>query len=154
MSSTSKPDGTGWEVVGPPECPILYRRELLATRPLKAMVHRFVANARDHDCHDHPRPFVTLILRGGYDDVQPDGEVERLRAPAIRYRAAEHAHITQVHADGALTFVVMGPVRRKWGFWRDGRWWPVALYERVFGLAFRCEPPVTTDAPPAEEVQR
>lgn len=130
-----------WELIGPPDCPILFRCELLATKPIKAMIHRFVPNARDKDCHDHPRSFLTLVLRGGYDDVRPDGTIERLRAPTIRYRQAEHAHITNVHPDGALTFVIMGPVRRKWGFWRDGKWWSRDLYEKVFGFAFRCEKP-------------
>lgn len=161
--------GGGWEVIGAPECPLLYRRTILSTPWLKILWHRFVASASDHDPHDHPRAFVTVVLRGGYDDVTlcpcggpgatiyTDGEglervrlcqprcnaagevVETLRAPTIRYRPAAHAHITRVHDTGATTLVVMGPLVRAWGFIRDGRWWLWADYEREYGLAFRCE---------------
>lgn len=56
-------------------------------------------------------------------------------------RCAEHAHITRVHHDGAITLVVMGRLRREWGFWRLGQWFHVHEYERRFGLNWRCEDP-------------
>lgn len=132
------PDGP-WELIGPTECPIMWRRTLISGKLGKLLVHRFMPNASDKDCHDHPRSFVTLVLRGGYDDVQPDGTVDHVYAPAIRYRRAEHAHITKVGPDGALTVVVMGPLRRAWGFFREGRWFDWRSYERVFGLNWRCD---------------
>ena len=129
----------GWEVIGPEACPLMFRRTLLSTRWFKVLLHRFVPLATDEAHHDHPRSFLTLILRGGYDDVQADGWVERLRAPAIRYRRAEHAHITRVHADGATTLVLMGRLRREWGFiGKDGRWYEWRRFERLFGLNWRC----------------
>lgn len=128
-----------WERIGPPECPLMFRRTLLGGRFGKLLWHRFMPAATDKDPHDHPRSFVTVVLRGGYDDIQPDGTVQTLRAPAIRYRPAAHAHITRVHEDGATTVVVMGPLVRAWGFVRDGRWWPWRDYEQEFGLGFRCE---------------
>lgn len=164
-----------WEMIGPPGCPLMFRRTLLAGRLGKLLVHRFVPGATDKDPHDHPRPFLTIVLRGGYGDfalcatcrssavrgwllgdpsddwrrAQPmrlcpdcggsEQRVDRLRAPALRFRCAEHAHVTEVHPDGALTLVIMGPLRRDWGFWREGRWWPWRSYERRFGLGFRCE---------------
>lgn len=128
-----------WEVIGPADCPLMFRRTLLSGRLGKLLLHRFVPGASDRDCHDHPRSFVTLVVRGGYDDVQPDGTVERLRAPAIRYRPAAHAHITHVHGDGATTVVVMGRLVRAWGFVRAGRWFAWRDYEQRFGLSWRCE---------------
>jgi hypothetical protein len=137
-----------WEMIGPLDCPLMFRRTLLAGRLGKLLVHRFVPGASDKDPHDHPRGFVTVVVRGGYDDVNPAGTVERLRAPAIRYRPATHCHVTNVHADGALTVVVMGPLVRAWGFVRDGHWWPWPDYERRFGLGFRCE-----DLPPPPDLR-
>lgn len=131
--------GRGWEVIGPSECPIMYRRTLLSGRLGKVLWHRFVASASDEAHHDHPRSFVTVVLRGGYDDVQPDGTTDRVYAPAIRYRPAKHAHITKVGAKGATTIVVMGPLQREWGFYdAEGKWYPWRVFERIFGLNWRC----------------
>jgi hypothetical protein len=65
--------GGGWEIIGPPECPIMLRRTLLSTRWLKLLWHRFMPGASDEAHHDHPRSFITVVLRGGYDDIQPMG---------------------------------------------------------------------------------
>lgn len=127
------------EVIGVPECPLMYRWTLADIKIAKLMVHYFLPTARDRDYHDHPRPFVTLVLRGGYDDIQPDGNIDRVRAPAIRIRKAAHAHITMAGQRGAWTIVVMGRQSRAWGFIRNGSWWPWKLYEERFGLSFRCE---------------
>ena len=117
----------------------MYRRTLVNLgRVGKVLWHRFMPNASDEAHHDHPRSFVTLVLRGGYDDVQPDGTTDHVYAPAIRYRPATHAHITKVSPKGATTLVVMGPLRREWGFWRDGAWYPWRQFERLFGLNWRC----------------
>lgn len=129
---------------GPTACPILARRTLAEFGKYgKVLWHVFLPNASDHDCHDHPRPFLTVALRGEYEDIQPDGTTDLVRAPAVRYRRAEHAHITRVGPLGCTTLCLMGPVQRAWGFWRDGHWLEWRTYERLFGLSFRCE---TTDA--------
>lgn len=71
------------EVIGPVECPILIRWTILNTRFGKLLVHRFMPNADDRAVHDHPAPFWTLVLKGGYDDMVPceacDGEGVLLR---------------------------------------------------------------------------
>ncbi len=58
--------------------PYLTRRTLLALGPLgKVNLHTF--HRSDHDTlHDHPWPFVTLVLGGGYCDVTEGGR----RVPA------------------------------------------------------------------------
>jgi hypothetical protein len=61
------------EVIGPPDCPILHRWTLLnlGERVGKLLLHRFYPNADDRAVHDHPRGFITVVLRGGYDDLVP-----------------------------------------------------------------------------------
>lgn len=140
------------EVIGPPECPILHRWTLWPWGErkhengdvrFKLMVHRFLPNADDRDMHDHPRGFVTLVLRGRYDDHSLDPgagtvRVDRLRPGSIRHRPAKHIHRTKVGPDGCWTLVVMGPMERAWGFWRDGRWMYWRDHERKYGFGMRC----------------
>lgn len=164
------------ETIGPPECPLFRRWLLLAPRwrgeyLFKVMVHHFLPDRQDADLpHDHPWPFLTFIVRGGYDDIvrcacqrmpsyiadeiERTGEYwcpacgglglvvgERLSAPCVRLRRATHAHQTRTDHRGAWTLVVTGPRLREWGFWRDGRWWVWTEFEQRFGFAWRCEEP-------------
>ncbi len=123
--------------------------------------------------HDHPSPFWTLVLRGGYDDIElcricqgtgwlddymrsewrcgrcgGKGEIvaEQMRPGTLRYRPASHAHRTRTPT-GAWTLVLMGRKRQPWGFWSRGRWWPWADHEKAFGFGMRCptdgERPIT-----------
>ncbi len=157
----------GPEVIGPTDCPLLHRWTLLpwgshghSDWPLKVMVHHFLAQADDRVVHDHPRGFWTLVLKGCYDDMAPcsrcrgtgrardvlcyacDGKGvvlnERMRAGMLRHRPASHRHRTRVSDQGCWTIVLMGPVRRRWGFWRGGEWWFWREHERQFGFGMRC----------------
>lgn len=132
------------EVIGAPDCPLMVRWTILSGRAGKLLLHWFVPEARDPDPHDHPRSFVTFVFRGGYRDLTPSRakdafDVEYVYAPAFRFRRAAHAHITVAGPKGAWSLVVMGPERRAWGFFREGRWWQFREYEDRFGMAFRCE---------------
>jgi len=69
---------------------------------------------------------------------------DRMRPGMLRHRPASHAHRTKVGPKGCWTLVVMGPASRKWGFWREGRWWFWKDYEAEFGFAMRCD---TDDLP-------
>jgi hypothetical protein len=153
------------ERIGPPACLVMHRWTLLRVRGRKLMVHHFLPGSEDMSVHDHPSPFWTLVLRGGYDDIalcplchgrgrpyaaldhEPDcrrcdgaGEVlgDRMRAGMLRHRAALHSHRTRTLRAGAWTLVLMGRKERPWGFWNVGRWWPWADHERAFGMAMRC----------------
>ncbi|MGH2939477.1 MAG: hypothetical protein ACRDPE_15320 [Solirubrobacterales bacterium] len=131
----------------------------------KLLVHHFLPNTEDVDPHDHPRPLWTLILKGGYLDLIPcrlcggtgkhrgsDGfdhcsnclgrgllVGDEMTRGVFRYRPAEHRHVTKVSSAGAWTLCLMGPKKREWGFWRDGKLWNWMRYEQKFGLGFRCE---------------
>jgi hypothetical protein len=61
-----------------------------------------------------------------------------MRRGMVRYRPAEHTHLTQTSRAGAWTVVVMCPLARPWGFWRSGKWWAWRDYEKEFGFAMRC----------------
>lgn len=148
------------EVIGAPLCPLMYRWTLFGDDARgKVMLHRFPPNTTDADIHDHPWPFVTMVLWGSYDDIVPcptclgeplywgGGEEvkcwqcfgkgivfgERMRAGKICRRRAEHTHRTRTHDVGAWTLVITGKKVREWGFWRDGKRWPFKAYKKAFG---------------------
>lgn len=152
------------EVIGSPDCPLLHRWTLAKGRGRKLLLHHFMPDATD--TRDHPWPFVTLVLRGGYEDMvrcEPCSghgyrfglfdwretcrwcsgrgiEVgDRLRAGSIRFRDAEYAHNTRTDRRGAWTIVLARPKSRDLGFWCEGTWWPFKEYERIFGFVMRCE---------------
>jgi hypothetical protein len=118
----------------------------------KVLIHHFPPNVSDRDPHDHPSPFVSLILKGGYFNTEwvkvelPDQEympeVEWLGRGRIVFRGAKHMHITETDDLGAWTLVVMGPkTRPEWGFLRiaDGKWWEWKAYVASFGGVVRCD---------------
>jgi hypothetical protein len=115
----------------------MHRWTLINTRFGKLLLHHFLPNADDRAEHDHPSSFFTLVLAGGYSDLSPEG-VDRMRPGSLRFRPAEHRHKTKVGPKGCWTLVLMGPKRRAWGFWKEGRWWPWREHERRFGFGMRC----------------
>jgi hypothetical protein len=154
------------EIIGNEDCPIMRRWTLLelGERLPKVLLHYFPPNVGDRDPHDHPRSFTTVVLAGGYDDLVPcwctkPGAIRgggpwlnhdacggtgmvlgnRMRAGSIRYRRAEHVHITRARENGAWTVVFMAPVSRTWGFWRKGSFWPWRTYHEEFGEGMKCE---------------
>lgn len=115
---------------------------------VKVTFHHFLPNTDDKDPHDHPSPFVTLVLKGGYWNTefwQDSDEQWLMRRDWVgfgfHYRKAEHMHITVTDERGAWTFVVMGPKERGWGFLRlmDQTWWPYREYVEKFGGTIRCD---------------
>lgn len=144
------------EVIGDPACPILYRWTLVGghkpgearevsgepkpEQRFKVFLHHFLPRSADRDPHDHPRPFVTLVLRGAYTDYAGvRGEPDKMTPGKIRYRPALHTHRTITGERGCWTLVLVGPLKREWGFHKDGAWWPWELYHKTFGHGMRCE---------------
>lgn len=92
-------------------------------------LHRFTRPEPLADPHDHPWPFETEILAGGYIEevftFRPGGGWQSLlveRTPGSRHRiAAGHIHrIVALPAGESWTVVRAGPHERKTCFWRFG----------------------------------
>src|ERR1051326_5432952 len=66
--------------------------------------------------HDHPWSFITLILRGGYEEVV--GTVAHTRRPGyIGYRPRKFEHrITRLLNGEAITLVLRFRNHEEWGF--------------------------------------
>ena len=99
--------------------------------PFNVFLHRFLKSDPD-DHHDHPWPYFTLILKGGYtewipqfnDHGQKVMEVAAWRGPGhYRFSHATSYHRIEIDPDvDTWTLFVPGPKQRDWGFFTRTGW--------------------------------
>lgn len=133
---------------GDGDSPYLTRYTLFYTPWIHLCIHVFHRSDAD-ELHDHPWPFASLILWGGYieesaskhaaDMDRGTGEgfhrmvhcerlYKRTRREIIRpgrliVRSAEHAHrVELINGRKAVTLVLMGRKTRSWGFFTSAGW--------------------------------
>jgi hypothetical protein len=81
--------------------------------------------------HDHPWPFVSLIVKGGYDEVR----IEKMGMSRLYERSVgrvnvmrrdDQHYISRIWQNPTWTVVFFGRRRRTWGFWETtdtaGKW--------------------------------
>lgn len=95
------------------------------TFPFNFTLHKII-RSDDPIMHDHPWPFVTVILKGGYFEHIPlyddkgkiVGETKEWRGPgSIVKRGAKEYHWLELdNEQPATTLFFMGPQQREWGF--------------------------------------
>jgi hypothetical protein len=99
--------------------------------PFNVFLHKFLKSDPD-DVHDHPWPYATLILKGGYyewvpvfdTDNKKIGEICHWRGPGhFRICGANSYHRIELDPSvTAWTMFMPGPQRREWGFLVKNRW--------------------------------
>lgn len=127
---TRNTDGTGE----------LYLRRyfLLRSKLGNVYLHNIVRCDKDPDPHDHPWDFVSVLLRGGYEefvydrhatcsiDVGRDALWPLARAwryaPSFAFRRAETVHQIKQVRPNTWSLVITGPIARRWGFWPNAEW--------------------------------
>ena len=89
--------------------------------PFNVFLHKFLQGDPD-ELHDHPWPYFTLILRGGYWETTPKGKF--WRGPGhMRISGPKSLHRVELEPDvHAWSLFVPGPKLREWGFIVDGKW--------------------------------
>lgn len=105
--------------LGLPECPYVIRW-MVETPAGSIRLHHWLAPDDDRARHDHPWWFVTFVLRGFYTDCGEEGGTH-MPAGTVKFRPALHRHTVVPGPDGCWTFLVTGPKRRRWGFWRGSK---------------------------------
>lgn len=84
-------------------------------------LHKFNQSDDQRALHDHPWPFLTVIVAGGYWDVTKDEDgyvqMERLRAGSIRYRPLGHIHTVKLGDKPSWSIVLTGRYQHRWGFY-------------------------------------
>ena len=93
--------------------------------PFNVFIHKFLRSDPD-DVHDHPWPYATLILKGGYYEWIPNfdptgalaGHTRYWRGPGhFRVCSATSYHRIELDPDVTCwTMFMPGPQRREWGF--------------------------------------
>lgn len=99
--------------------------------PFNIFLHKFHKSDPD-DVHDHPWPYTTLILKGGYYEWIPEfnsksekiGEKRMWRGPGhFRVCSATSYHRIELNPDvTAWTLFMPGPQKREWGFLVNNQW--------------------------------
>jgi len=107
------------------------------TFPFNVFLHRFHKGDPD-DVHDHPWPYATLILKGGYWEWIPQfdkdgkkfGEIAHWRGPGhFRLCSANSYHRIELDPEvTAWTLFMPGPQKREWGFLVNNKWIPNGEY--------------------------
>jgi len=119
------------EEINGARCPTyMYRWQVAQLGAVKVYVHRFVGDDWSLDLHDHPKRFVSIGLRGRYNEESGEGRLSlnsalstyrHYRAPWLRTFAAKHCHrIFLTPGEECWTLVFVGPPQRDWGFWHRG----------------------------------
>ena len=89
--------------------------------PFNIFLHKFLQGDPD-ELHDHPWPYLTIILKGGYWEVTPKGRF--WRGPGS-FRFATPKSLNRVELEKGIhawTLFIPGPKIRDWGFIVNGKW--------------------------------
>ena len=109
--------------------------------PFNVFLHKFLKSDPD-DVHDHPWPYATVILKGGYWEWIPHfdtvgrktGEYQVWRGPGhFRISKANSFHRIELDPDiTAWTLFMPGRKCRDWGFLVKNKWiqWEQYLKQR------------------------
>jgi hypothetical protein len=117
--------------IGEPGRPPLLTRWRVVQTPLAALyVHRHHRPDGDRELHDHPWPFLSWIVRGGYEETSYVAtEIGPVVATHYRprwswaYRRANDFHRISRVDPGTWTVMLLGRRRRNWGFQVPGEGW-------------------------------
>lgn len=114
----------------------LTRWRVVETPWFGVYLHAIRLPDRDPHPHDHPWPFVAMMLRGGYTEEYFDGlpaaleaqasgggQVRRWRAGSIRFVPTTAFHsITGLDRAPTLTLMLVGRRRHEWGYATPSGW--------------------------------
>ena len=99
--------------------------------PFNIFLHKFLKSDPD-DVHDHPWPYATLILKGGYWEWIPEfnsqgekiNEIAKWRSPGhFRICKATSYHRIELNPNvECWTLFIPGPQYRDWGFLVNNSW--------------------------------
>ena len=103
------------------------RRWILQTPWGTLRIHNILRSDHDHDLHDHPWDFTSLLIKGSYTEVDMHGARHWPRWSVVRRKATD-LHRLVLETGPVWTLVVSTKKLRSWGFDVNGRWIPWRVY--------------------------
>ena len=90
--------------------------------PFNIFLHNFHKGDPD-DLHDHPWPYCTIILKGGYWEYLETGGRKWRSAGTGRIAGSRSLHRIELEPGvDCWTLFIPGPQLREWGFVDNGEW--------------------------------
>jgi hypothetical protein len=109
-----------------PESSYLTRWRIVQTPWFGVYLHRFDGPDPRPTLHDHPWPFASLVLRGGYDERRTyridSGATTSVRWLNIK-KATDLHWISRLHRTPTWTLMLVGRRRRVWGYLDPDHTW-------------------------------
>lgn len=78
-------------------------------------LHEINHDDDDRALHDHPWVNTSVLLKGSYREITPEGEFVRKPGEIIR-REASAPHRLEVVEGPVISLFITGPTEREWGF--------------------------------------
>ena len=114
----------------------LRRRGVEHSRLGGILLHRIDGPDPGLDLHDHPWPFLSIVLRGGYTEeaLYEPGDSHRGTRRTWRRWSAHRMPLNVAHSivdvqPGTVTLVLRGRKVRRWGFYLPTGWVDWAEYD-------------------------
>ncbi len=120
------------EPLGSPDCPYLYRWTLILFG-FSIRLHHWIKSDDRRFFHDHSSDLISIVLKGRYKNVTPNGAFE-VKAPSIWKAKAEDRHYLDIPEGGVWTLLLFGRPRHKWGFYVNGHRWRPLRYFHKYGI--------------------
>lgn len=120
------------EALGNSECPYLYRWTLILFG-YSIRLHHWIKSDDRRYFHDHSCDLLSIIIKGRYKNVTPQGTFEA-KAWRPRKMKATQLHYLDIPKEGAWTIIFCGKPYQKWGFIVNGVKWRPLRYFHKFGI--------------------
>jgi len=96
-------------------------------------LHHWFRSDDNRAFHDHSCDLISIVLRGRYTNVTPNGEFP-VSSPSIWRAKAKDRHWLKIPKGGAWTLLLCSRPYHKWGFYVNGKKWRPLRYFHKFGI--------------------
>lgn len=128
------------KLIGDQSNPLMARYILFRFDSWGIFVHHFLRSDHDRALHDHPWPFIAIILKGGYYELHNQtidlSETTEKRHPGnVLLRPAEWRHrVILPEGRTSWSLMIVGRRVRWWGFFAPTGWCHWRKYNPANGI--------------------